>query len=210
VRGESVRIKPYQIIVWLSIGQPDERDLRPQALRFPAILDLGHSHNFSITEDHLTRWAGLGPHDLETIGAVRVAGQRLPLLDANVWLHSNRSGERDEFANRQPFCIQLDSGISIYPAGVLNAVERRKFLRERPSSTIYFLLSTALFWPRCGQKWRRRESNARAIPTFDRTAFVASSTARVGSLGPLRLSGLHQRSVMSTIDRSPHAPREVP
>jgi hypothetical protein len=121
VRGESVRIKPYQIIVWLSIGRPDECVLRPQALRFPAILDLGHSHNFSITEDHLTRWAGLGPHDLETIGAVRVAGQRLPLLDANVWLHPNRSGERDEFANRQPFCIQLDSGISIYPAGVLNA-----------------------------------------------------------------------------------------
>ena len=67
------------------------------------------------------QWAGLDPNDLDAIGGVRVAGQRLPLLDANVWLHSNRAGYRDEFADKLPFCIQLDSGIAIYRTGATTA-----------------------------------------------------------------------------------------
>ena len=57
VEGEPVRIKPYQIILWVSLAPPEERTLRPNAPRFPAILDLGHSHNFSLTEEHLTHWS---------------------------------------------------------------------------------------------------------------------------------------------------------
>jgi hypothetical protein len=115
VHGETVRIKPYQIILWASIGPAGERELRQNVPRFPAILDIGHSHNFSITEDHLTRWSGLDPRFANAVGAVRVAGQRLPLIDAYVWLHPNQRGQRDEFTQRPPFCIELDSGIALYP-----------------------------------------------------------------------------------------------
>lgn len=85
------------------------------AARFPAILDLGHSHNFSISEDHLEQWGGIPPTELRVLGSVKIANNRVPLLAANIWIHPNRSGERDHFADQPPFCIPLDSGIALYP-----------------------------------------------------------------------------------------------
>ncbi len=56
---ERVPIKPYQIIAWFSLTARNVVDLPPQAPRFPAILDIGHNHNFSIQQRHLVEWAGL-------------------------------------------------------------------------------------------------------------------------------------------------------
>ena len=44
---ERVRIRPYQIIVWVSLSAKSVLELPPHAPRFPAILDTGHNHNFS-------------------------------------------------------------------------------------------------------------------------------------------------------------------
>ena len=121
VEGEPVRIKPYQIILWVSLAPPEERTLRPKAPRFPAILDLGHSHNFSLTEEHLTHWSRLDPRTLTILGAIRVKEQRLPLHSANVWLHSYRPGQRDDLGSGSPFCIPLDSGIAVYPTDASSA-----------------------------------------------------------------------------------------
>jgi len=52
VGAEAITIKRFQIFAWVS--------LRASA-PFPAILDTGHSHNFSITESQLAHWAGLRP-----------------------------------------------------------------------------------------------------------------------------------------------------
>ena len=49
VGAEAVTIKRYQIGVWISIND----EMRP----FPAVLDLGHSHNLSITESQLKAFA---------------------------------------------------------------------------------------------------------------------------------------------------------
>ncbi len=117
VPGGGVTIRPYQIIVWVSLYPMGRRELPPNAPRFPAILDLGHSHNFSITEEHLLAWAGFAPDTLRTLGSIRIAERRIPLLAANVWMHSNQPGHRDAFASRPPSCIQLDSGIAVYPHG---------------------------------------------------------------------------------------------
>lgn len=38
-RGQHVRIKPYQIIVWVSISEIGRRELDPNTPRFPAVLD---------------------------------------------------------------------------------------------------------------------------------------------------------------------------
>jgi hypothetical protein len=43
----TVDVRGHQIIVWLSLRQ----------LVFPAILDIGHSHNFTISSRHLAEWA---------------------------------------------------------------------------------------------------------------------------------------------------------
>ena len=117
VAGGGVTVRPYQIIVWVSLDPMGRPDLSPNAPRFPAILDSGHSHNFSIAEEHLARWAGFAPGALRTLGSVRITGRRVPLLAANVWIHRNQAGQRDVFAERPAFCIQLDSGIAVYPEG---------------------------------------------------------------------------------------------
>ncbi len=44
--GGSVTVRPYQIVVWVSLHPMGRPDLPPDAPRFPAILDSGHSHNF--------------------------------------------------------------------------------------------------------------------------------------------------------------------
>jgi hypothetical protein len=113
----SVTVRPYQIVVWVSLHPMGRPNLPPSAPRFPAVLDLGHSHNFSITGEHLSGWAGFAPGALRTLGSIRIAGRRVPLVAANVWIHGNQVGQRDAFADRPPFCIQLDSGIAVYPEG---------------------------------------------------------------------------------------------
>jgi hypothetical protein len=120
VRHGVVEIKPYQIIIWVSLAAMKELELPVGALRFPAILDLGHSHNFSISERQLVAWAGVPIASLRPLGAVRVSGQRVPLLAANIWIHPNIPGRRDELSGQQPFCLELDSGTAVYPDGMAN------------------------------------------------------------------------------------------
>jgi hypothetical protein len=55
VGGEQVRIKAYEIIVWVSLQPERVVDWNPRTPRFPAILDTAHTHNFSIQEQHLIR-----------------------------------------------------------------------------------------------------------------------------------------------------------
>ena len=40
----------------------------------------------------------------------------IPLRDANVWIHPNQAGFRDRFASGQPFRVELDTGIAVWPA----------------------------------------------------------------------------------------------
>jgi hypothetical protein len=92
--GESVRVKPYQIVVAASVSLQAPLEWDPRMPRFPAILDTGNDHNLSINRGQLLRWAGLQPEALRIIGAIRERRQRIPLHAASVWLHRNRPWER--------------------------------------------------------------------------------------------------------------------
>ncbi len=83
VGTEAVTIKRFQIFVWTSMNASHP---------FPAILDSGHSHNFSITESQLVHWAGLPSRQLKLIGATRLKGEKLWQLQADVRLHRNQPG----------------------------------------------------------------------------------------------------------------------
>jgi hypothetical protein len=113
-----IEIKPYQIILWVSLANMKELELPTGSFRFPAILDLGHSHNFPISEQQLIDWAGLRPDLLRPVGSVRVSGQRVPLVAANAWIHPNITRQRDALSGQQPFCLELDSGIAVFPEGM--------------------------------------------------------------------------------------------
>src|SRR3954447_25179952 len=90
VAGEVVPVRAYQIIlrVTLAVGETLAKD----APAFPAVLDTGHSHNFSISEGLLVRWAGVNPAACRKLGAILVNRQEVPLLGANLWVHRNRPG----------------------------------------------------------------------------------------------------------------------
>jgi hypothetical protein len=121
VRGRPVPIKADQIIVWISITEGRDLEFDNGRPFFPAILDTGFTHNFSIREAHLIHWAGLDPRYLKQSGETRIHGDRLQLLEADVWIRRNQSGERDRFRDQVPFRLEIDSGIAIYPTAMLSA-----------------------------------------------------------------------------------------
>jgi hypothetical protein len=113
VQGHEVPIKADQIIVWVSLAEGGTVNLDPHSPRFPAILDTGHSHNFSIQEQHLIQWAGLDPRTLTRHGEIRVGNDLLPLFEVDVWLHANVPGKRESAASRPAFCLELDNGVAV-------------------------------------------------------------------------------------------------
>jgi len=114
--SERIPIKPYQIIAWFSLTARSVVDVPPQASRFPAILDIGHNHNFSIQHRHLVEWAGLPADGLPSIGHIRERERLVPLCAANVWIHPNVPDKRDQLKLDSPFLLRLDQGIAIYPS----------------------------------------------------------------------------------------------
>lgn len=115
VQGRRIAVVSDQIIVCVSIARTGTPRLPENALRFPAVLDPGFTHSFLIQQDHLLRWAGFDPRHFRTTGSLPVRGRTVPLLNANIWLHRNQPGQRDEFSAQPPYCVELDQGIAVCP-----------------------------------------------------------------------------------------------
>jgi hypothetical protein len=115
VGQELVRLKETEIIVWVSLSTRAALEWNPATPRFPGIVDTGHTHNFSIQEQHLIRWAGLRPETLYLLGNIRTGGHRLPLRAADLWLHRNQPYQRDQFRDTPPQRLILPKGIAVCP-----------------------------------------------------------------------------------------------
>jgi hypothetical protein len=106
IGAEAVTIKRFQIFVWVSIQASSP---------FPAILDTGHSHNFSITESQLAHWAGLQPRQFKLIGTTQLKGEKLSQLQGDFRLHRNRQGTRELAEGSLP--LILTEGFTLAPEG---------------------------------------------------------------------------------------------
>lgn len=84
---------------------------------FPSYSDTGHTHSFSIQERHLIEWADFDPDRLSFVGSARERGQRILLREANIWVHPNVRGVRDELVDRPPHLVEARRGIAVYPPG---------------------------------------------------------------------------------------------
>ena len=114
IRGARYRIFPFQILVWVSIGPMGLRDLAPQTPRFPAVLDTAFTDNFLIHGQQLRQWAGWQQEHLRRFGADRRAhGRQIPLYAANLWIHANIPGQRDQLADKAPLLVELHRGIGV-------------------------------------------------------------------------------------------------
>lgn len=118
VRGQRVRIRRHQIVVWVTLTTPPLRGADPRVSPFPAILDTGYTHTFAIQERHLIEWAGLNPEALPVVGAAREQGRRIPLQSADVWVHANESGSRERLTGGAPFGVSAPEGIAVYPSAL--------------------------------------------------------------------------------------------
>jgi hypothetical protein len=115
VRGDRVRIRADQVIVWVSLSMGRVIEQSPATIPFPAILDTGHTHSFALNERHLREWAGLRNDSLALAGAVRDRGQRIALRVANLWVHTNERGSRVRLTDRPPHRLNVSTGIAVYP-----------------------------------------------------------------------------------------------
>lgn len=68
--------------------------------KFPAVLDTGHSHNFSISEALLRSWTGFS---LARVGTTRVNRIPVPVAIADIEVEGHR--------------LKLPDGIAIFPQG---------------------------------------------------------------------------------------------
>lgn len=114
VQGETYRVLPLQIIVWVSLTPANILHLDASVPRFPAILDTGFTDSFLIHPQQLARFAGMRSENLgRRLDSLRSHGRVIPLYKANLWLHPNQPQERDRRAERPPFLIELDRGIGV-------------------------------------------------------------------------------------------------
>lgn len=101
--------KPYQTIVTVSLQV--RNSLSPA---FPAILDTGHNHNFSISEDQLRTWAKIDPTTLAPAGRLGFEGKMVILRAADVVLYCNQKGSYDLSGRSYKFPFENDRGISVH------------------------------------------------------------------------------------------------
>jgi hypothetical protein len=114
--AQTVRLKPFQLVVWVSLSPRGMSRLPEDVPRLPALLDTGHNHNLSLREQHLP-YSGLTPDQLEWRGTplrVRDASSReweVARLLVDVWVHSNTTR-----LSRRPFPLRLGAvGAACYP-----------------------------------------------------------------------------------------------
>jgi hypothetical protein len=106
VGTEPITIKRFQIFVWVSLQG---------STPFPALIDTGHSHNFSITETQLAQLAGLRSRQFKLIGTTRLMGEKLWQLQGDLRLHRNRPGTRE--LGEGELLLALAEGFTLAPEG---------------------------------------------------------------------------------------------
>jgi hypothetical protein len=105
VQGEEIQVKPYQIIIWISVAIQDILEWDAKIPKIPAILDTGNNYHFSIKMEQLIAWAGIQPEALPAHGIIREKGRDIPLRGAAFWLHTAMG----------PWPLNMDEGIAVYP-----------------------------------------------------------------------------------------------
>ena len=105
VWGEVLEIYRNQIIIWVSLAETS----RP----FPALLDTGHSHNFSIPRRQLERW---GRTNLKQIGESKVGTRVIPQCESELFIHANEPGKRRLTGRKHR--LEMSEGVSVVPDDV--------------------------------------------------------------------------------------------
>lgn len=117
VDGTSIVVARRQIIVWVSISPLGCDECPPEARRFPAVLDTGFNHGLLLQQTHFQLWTGYGltRSGFRAVGRLDVYGSQATLYEADLWLHPNLRGRRDELARRPASRLSLELGVAVSP-----------------------------------------------------------------------------------------------
>jgi hypothetical protein len=110
-------VKPYQIIVTVTLAVRELTEPNPGLPRFPAILDTGTNHNFAIRAEQLRSWARITA--LESRHYITIQGRRVPLINAGLWLFCNEPC-RVAVSGRSPIRLAMTGGIAVFPEDLPN------------------------------------------------------------------------------------------
>jgi hypothetical protein len=94
-----VLVRPYQVVVPIRVMLGNQL-----SDEFPAIPDIGHTHNLAMSAEHFRDWVRL---KLNEIGSVTINKQKVSLFGAHL-----------QFEGKQLLCPE---GIAVYPQGHPNA-----------------------------------------------------------------------------------------
>jgi hypothetical protein len=114
--GRHVRFLRDEIVVWLSIGSPGERDPGRLSPPFPGLIDSGNNSEVYLHEHHLVQWAGIRPAALAPLESRHVNERDVRSHEADVWIYSNLPGTQERWPGKAPFRLELEQGIAVGPA----------------------------------------------------------------------------------------------
>jgi hypothetical protein len=153
--GPAIDIKHHQIIVWISITLAHLPELSLPCQRIPAVLDIGFNDYLLLREDHLSKWAQVSwqPEIIPPSGRLTVYGTDVPQFDADLWLHPNVPGFRDQFTTAPPFRLEIGTGMAVCPSSMtqlrlplvgLSTLQRNRLRLFVNGEKKYISLRTAL------------------------------------------------------------------
>ncbi len=114
-RGDEIDVRPWQIILWVSVSRPGLTELPPSYPCFPTVLDIGLNESFVITKEQLAEWVGLEAEDFDPLHELRLYGNRVRARDADLWIHRNLPFSREQLLDVPPFHVEIDAGILVSP-----------------------------------------------------------------------------------------------
>ena len=115
--GVKVAITPHQPVCWVSLTPAGLPAHPPQARPFPAVIDTGFNHNFLLRSRQFRARTGyeLTLDDFPIFDRLRTYGRRADLHEADLWLHPNVPGHRDQISRRPPIRLEMNLGVAVSP-----------------------------------------------------------------------------------------------
>jgi hypothetical protein len=116
--GPVIEILHHHLVFWASVSPDGLTELPSNAPHFPVVLDTAFNDNFLIQEQQLSSWAGIDWRNLVQVNSLTLykdsdRERQVPLREADLWIHPNLPGFRDQFASIPPFRLELRSGIAV-------------------------------------------------------------------------------------------------
>lgn len=111
----TIRLKPFQIPVCITLCRQGGTPYDPLAPLVPAVLDTGYNGGFSIRGEQLREWGGCDPRWFPLLRTRTLTRGTVDARAANIWIHRNVPYSVNP-SRQDPHRIELDEGMDVFRA----------------------------------------------------------------------------------------------